>query len=41
MGREYMGISRFTYIINKNGLIEGVYDKVSVKSHAIDILNEL
>ena len=40
MGREYMGISRVTYIINMNGIIEKVYDKVSVKSHATDILND-
>jgi len=39
MGREYMGISRVTYIIDENGIIEKVYEKVSVKSHARDILN--
>ena len=41
MGREYMGISRTTYIIDENGIIEKVYDKVSVKSHAQDILKNL
>ena len=41
MGREYMGISRVTYIIDENGVIEKVYEKVSVKSHARDILNEI
>ena len=40
MGREYMGISRVTYIIDGNGFIEKVYEKVSVKSHAGDILND-
>ena len=40
MGREYMGISRVTYIIGENGVIEKVYEKVSVKSHARDILND-
>ena len=40
MGREYMGISRVTYIINDNRVIEKVYEKVSVKSHARDILND-
>ena len=40
MGREYMGISRVTYIINENRVIEKVYEKVSVKSHARDILND-
>ena len=41
MGREYMGISRMTYVINKQGIIEKVYEKVKVKSHAQDILNDL
>ena len=41
MGREYMGISRSTIIIDKNGIIERIYEKVSVKSHAKDILNDL
>ena len=40
MGREYMGISRITYIINQNRKIEKVYDKVSTKSHAKDILSD-
>ena len=41
MGREYMGISRITYIIDSGGLIEKVYDKVATKTHAQDILNDL
>ena len=41
MGREYMGITRATYIINKSGTIEIVYDKVNTKTHAQDILNDL
>ena len=41
MGKEYMGISRITYIIDENGLVEKVYEKVSVKSHAKDILQDL
>ncbi len=40
MGREYMGISRITIIIDKKGIIERIYDKVSVKTHARDILND-
>ena len=39
MGREYMGISRVTYIIDEKGFIEKLFEKVSVKSHARDILN--
>ena len=41
MGREYMGISRTTYIINEIGCIEKVYDKVKTISHAHDILKDL
>ena len=41
MGREYMGIFRMTYIIDKQGIIEKIYEKVKVKSHARDILNDL
>ena len=41
MGREYMGISRGTYVIDEQCIIEKVYEKVKVKSHARDILNDL
>ena len=41
MGREYMGISRVTYVIDENGMIEKVYEKVNTTSHAKDILNDL
>tara|TARA_Y100000814_G_C12139532_1_gene336983 strand:+ start:243 stop:368 length:126 start_codon:yes stop_codon:yes gene_type:complete len=39
MGREYMGISRITYIINEDGNIENVIEKVKTMSHASDLLN--
>jgi len=41
MGKEYMGISRITYIINEAGKIEHVIEKVKTISHAKDILNLL
>jgi len=41
MGREYDGIFRNTYVIDENGLIEKVYKKINVKTHALDILVEL
>tara|TARA_Y100001970_G_scaffold37127_1_gene45809 strand:+ start:709 stop:879 length:171 start_codon:yes stop_codon:yes gene_type:complete len=41
MGREYMGISRITYIIDENGMIEYVFEKVKTTSHAKDVLNIL
>lgn len=33
MGREYMGIMRTTFIIDENGIIEKVFDKVNTKNH--------
>ena len=41
MGREYDGIFRNTYVIDENGLIEKVYKKINVKTHALDILAEI
>ena len=41
MGREYMGISRVTYVIDPNGIISNVYDKVQTKTHAQDVLSSL
>ena len=41
MGREYMGISRATYIIDENGMIEKVYEKVKTTSHAQNIIKDL
>ena len=40
-GREYEGIYRYTYVIDEKGIIEKVYEKVSVKTHAKDVLAEL
>ena len=41
MGREYMGISRNTYIIDEKGFISSVFDKVQTKTHANDVLDVL
>ena len=41
MGREYMGTSRVTYLINEEGVIEHVWPKVSVAQHAEELLNYL
>ena len=38
MGREYDGINRTTFLINENGIIESVIDKVKTKDHAAQIL---
>jgi len=41
MGREYMGISRNTYIIDEKGFVLSVFDKVQTKTHANDVLDVL
>ena len=41
MGKEYMGISRMTFVIDENGIIEKVYEKVKTMSHANDILKDM
>ena len=41
MGREYMGITRLTYVINEKGVIEKVYEKVKPISHVNDLLKDL
>ena len=38
MGREYDGIHRTTFVIDENGVIEKVIDKVKAKEHALQIL---
>lgn len=38
MGREYDGIIRKTFVIDENGIIERVIDKVKTKVHAQQIL---
>lgn len=40
MGREYEGIHRTTFIIDENGVIRRIIDKVKTKEHAKQILEE-
>ncbi len=40
MGRSYEGTHRITFVIDKKGIIERVFDKVDTKSHAEQILGE-
>lgn len=40
-GREFMGIKRTTYIIDKQGIIESVFEKVSPKGHSKEVLEKL
>ena len=37
-GREYMGVARTTFIIDKNGIVEEVISKVKTKEHTDQIL---
>ena len=39
MGKEYDGISRTTFVIDKKGIIEDVIIKVDTKDHTAQILN--
>lgn len=41
MGKEYMGISRSTFIIGPDGKIEKIYRKVKPESHAAEVLADL
>ncbi len=41
MGREFMGIVRTTLIIDKSGKIRKIWSPVSVKGHALDVLENL
>ena len=41
MGREFMGIIRTTYLIDKKGKIIKVWDNVKVKDHAKEVLETL
>ncbi|WP_281753636.1 thioredoxin-dependent thiol peroxidase [Neptunitalea chrysea] len=38
MGKEYDGIHRMTFIINEEGVVERVIEKVKTKDHAAQIL---
>ena len=38
MGKEYMGISRTTFVIDAKGLIEDIITKVDTKQHTTQIL---
>lgn len=39
MGRDFDGIHRMTFIMNENGIVERVIDKVKTKDHAAQILD--
>ena len=41
MGREFMGIVRTTFLIDKKGKIIKIWNNVKVKDHAKEVLNTL
>jgi thioredoxin-dependent peroxiredoxin len=41
MGREFMGIVRTTFLIDKKGKIVKIWENVKVKDHAKDVLDTL
>ena len=41
MGREFMGIKRTTFLIDKKGKILKIWKNVKAKDHAIEVLNTL
>jgi thioredoxin-dependent peroxiredoxin len=41
MGREFMGIARTTFVIDKNGTIKAVFPNVKVEGHADAVLKAL
>jgi peroxiredoxin Q/BCP len=41
MGKEYEGINRTTFLIDENGSVQRVIDKVKTKDHAAQILEEI
>jgi len=40
-GRKYMGVARSTFIINKDGKISQIFEKVKPKDHPQDVLSFL
>ncbi len=37
-GKKYMGINRSTFLIDKDGNIAKIFDKVDVANHAEEVL---
>jgi peroxiredoxin Q/BCP len=40
LGRSFLGIIRSTFLIGPDGKIEQIWDKVSAKGHAAEVLAE-
>jgi len=40
-GKKFWGINRSTFLINKKGVIEEIYEKVKVETHPKEVLEKL
>jgi peroxiredoxin Q/BCP len=40
-GRKYMGVLRTTFVIDENGIIVGIFEKVDTKNHTDQIIKAL
>lgn len=40
-GKKYMGVLRTTFVINEQGIIEQIFDKVDTKNHTNQLSNAL
>lgn len=40
-GKSYMGVLRKTFVIDENGIITGIFDKVDTKDHTNQIIKAL
>ena len=41
MGKEFVGTIRTTFLIDSNGKIKKIWDKVKVQGHAEQVLDEV
>lgn len=41
MGKDYLGVVRTTFLIDKKGIIRKVYDKVNPISHSEEVIKDL
>jgi peroxiredoxin Q/BCP len=41
LGRSFLGIMRSTFLISPDGKIEKIWDKVTAKGHAAEVLAEV
>jgi peroxiredoxin Q/BCP len=40
-GKKYMGVLRTTFVINEQGIIEQIFEKVDTKNHTLQLTNAL